>query len=140
MDEKIIESLYQNVSMGQNSLTNLLNDLKEKDNKIKELIAEEIKEYEKYLKEINKIIKKEKFNIKNKGIFTDIAASMGIKKEVKKDNSDASVASMIIQGFTMGNLELTKIIDKKPDKKLHNIAKELLDFGNQEIEKLKTYL
>ena len=59
------------------------------------------------------------------------------------DNSDSNIAYMLIQGLTMGNLELTKHIDnyaKTADKKVLDIAKALRKFGEEYIEKLKVYL
>ena len=75
--------------------------------------------------------------------MADIMSKMGIKKEVKNDNSDAAIADMLIQGFTMGNLEMQKRIDNfegKADKKIINLAKDLLKFGEDSIQELKPYL
>ena len=51
-----------------------------------------------------------------------VMSTMGIKKEVKDDNSDAHLADVLIQGLTMGNLEITKellIIKKKSIRKYY---------------------
>ena len=48
---ELLECIYQNADMGVKSLTQLLNDIKEKDNKIKALVSEEVKGYEKFLKQ-----------------------------------------------------------------------------------------
>ena len=96
---ELLECIYQNADMGVKSLTNLLNDIKKKDNKIKILVSEEIKGYEKFLKESNKLLKKYKVEPKTKGIMTQMMAHIGIKREVKSDNSDSAIAEMIIEGF-----------------------------------------
>lgn len=145
MDEnlEILECIYQNADMGVSSLTDLLTDIKEKDNKIKALVSEEVKGYEKFVKESKKLLKKSKIEPKTKGIMAEIMSKMGIKKEVKKDNSDSAIAEMIIEGFTMGNLEINKVItnyEKTADKKHIKLAKELVEFGENEIKKLKEYL
>lgn len=70
-------------------------------------------------------------------------SKMSINKEIISDNSDSNIADMLIQGLTMGNLELTKHIDnyeKTADKKIINLAKSLKKFGEEYIEKLKVYL
>ena len=70
-------------------------------------------------------------------------SKMSINKEMLNDNSDANIADMLIQGLTMGNLNLTKYIDnyeKTADKKIINIAKSLRKFGEEYIQKLKIYL
>ncbi len=75
--------------------------------------------------------------------MADMMSKMGIKREVIMDNSDSAIAEMLIEGFTMGNLELSKLIDSykdQADKKILKIAKELQTFGENEIKKLKAYL
>lgn len=142
-NEELLEYIYQTADMGTKSLTDLLNDINDKDNKIKKLISEQLKGYEKYLKEAEKLLKKHDIKPKNKGIIADMMSKMGIKKEVKKDNSDAALSDMLIQGFMMGNLEMQKRIDnfeKTVDKKIINLAKELLQFGENSIKDLKPYL
>ena len=43
-------------------------------------------------------------------MFARISASMGIKMKTKSDNSDANIADMLIEGLTMGELEISKKI------------------------------
>ena len=50
---------------------------------------------------------------------------------------------MLTKGFTMGNVDIAKKIDryeKDADKDILALAKELLDFGKKNIEILKPYL
>lgn len=145
MDEnfEMLECIYQNADMGAKSLTNLLNNIKEKDNKIKTLVSEEVKGYERFLKESKKLLKKNKIELKSKGTMSEIMSKIGIKKEVKNDNSDSAIAEMIIEGFTMGNLEIDKLItnyEKIVDTKVLKLAKDLHKFGEREITKLKEYI
>lgn len=145
MDEnlELLEYIYQTADMGAKSMTALLNDIKEKDNKIKSLISEQLKGYEKYIKESKELLKKYKTEPKDKGVMADLMSKMGIKREVMMDNSDSAIADMLIEGFTMGNLEMNKKIDLfegKVDKKIINLAKDLLKFGEDNIKKVKPYL
>ena len=112
MDEnlELLECVYENAKMGASSLTELLNDIKDKDNKIKNLVSEEVKGYEKFVKQSEKFLKKSDIKPKGKGKVAEVMSRMGIKKEVSSDNSDAAIAEMIIEGFTMGNLEITRLI------------------------------
>ena len=47
-DLELIEYVYQNAEMGVTTLNELLKELKDKGNKIKKLVEEEVKEYEKF--------------------------------------------------------------------------------------------
>ncbi len=142
-NEEILEYIYQTSNMGYQSTSDLLNSLKGKDNKIKKIVAEINKNYEKYMTETEKLLKKKKLEAKPIGMMAKAMTKMSINKEMISDNSDANIADMLIQGLTMGNLELSKHIDnyeKIADKKIINLAKNLRKFGEEYIEKLKSYL
>ncbi len=145
MDENLemLEYLYKASSMGHSSSEDLLTALKDKDNKIKKTLENINKEYEKFEKESSKLLKKYKTEPKTAGLMADIMSKMSIKMEVKKDNSDSSMADMLIQGLTMGNLEIDKRIsnfEKYIDKDILNLAKSFRKFGEEYIEKLKQFL
>lgn len=142
-NEEILEYIYQISNMGMQSTKYLIDSLKGKDNKIKKLIEEINKNYEKYAKETEKLLNKQDLEAKPIGMMAKAMSKMSISKEMINDNSDANIADMLIQGLTMGNLELTKHIDnyeKTADKKIINLAKSLRKFGEEYIEKLKVYL
>lgn len=142
-NEEILEYIYQTSNMGYQSTKDLINSLKGKDNKIKKILEEIEKNYEKYYKESEKMLNKQDIKAKPIGIMAKAMSKMSITKEMMSDNSDANIADMLIQGLTMGNLELTKHIDnyeKTADKKIIDMAKSLRKFGEEYIEKLKVYL
>lgn len=142
-NEEILEYIYQTSNMGYQSTKDLIDSLKGKDNKIKKLVEEIEKNYEKYAKETEKLLNKQDLKAKPVGMMAKAMSKMSINKEMISDNSDANIADMLIQGLTMGNLELSKHIDnyeKTADKKIINLAKSLRKFGEEYIEKLKAYL
>jgi hypothetical protein len=142
-NNELLLYIYENASMGVKSTTTLIRTINNKDNKIKKILEGQLKGYENFVKDSEKLLKKYKVEKKEKGFIADISSYMGIKMEMLKDNSDARVADMLTKGFTMGNLDITKKIDmyeKDADKDILNLAKKLLDFGKENIELLKPYL
>lgn len=142
-NKELLEYIYKTAEMGKYSSTELLKELHNKDNKIKEELDEIVKGYEGIYKKTEKLLKKHKLEEKEINYFAKMGASFNMKKEVMNDNSDASIADMLIQGLTMGNLEMSKKIgdyEKKVDDKILDLAKELHKFGEKEIEKLKKFL
>lgn len=145
MNENIemIEYIYKSSEMGVISCTKLLNELNNKENRIKKLISEELKKYENYLKETEKIIKKSKYEIKKASIMAKIGTDIGIVKEVLMDNSDSRISNMLIQGFTMGITDIKSKISKYRkivDKKVLKLALSYLKFQEEEVKKLSKYL
>ena len=140
---ELLEFIYQNASMGVKSCTNLIKILNTKDNKIKKIVEGELKGYENFVKKSEKLLKKYKVEPKEKGVMADLMSKMGMNMEMMKDNSDVRVADMLTKGFTMGNVDISKKIDRfegDADKDILKLAKDLLKFGNENIELLKPYL
>ena len=62
---------------------------------------------------------------------------------MKGDNSDAAMAEMLIQGISMGSIEIEKQIKNYKDhvdKDDMKLAKKFLKFQEKAIEELKKYL
>ncbi len=140
---ELVEYLYKNSEMGVYTLTKLLEELNGKENKIKKLVEEELKEYEKFYKESKKIITKHKLEPDGNSIMAKMGSDMGIKKEVKKDNSDSSIAHMIIEGVTMGLVDIeTKIKNYtgEVDGDIMRLAKNYKKALEKQKEDLQAYL
>lgn len=140
---ELMEYLYQNSEMGVHTLTTLLKELNDKENKIKKLVEEQLKEYEKFQKESKAIIKKYKLDPKGTSIMAKMGSDMGIKKEVKCDNSDASIAHMIIEGVTMGLVDIEikiKNYDGIVENDILKLAENYKKALEGQLEDLKEYL
>jgi len=141
--QELLTYLYQDADMALDNLTHLINKINKKDNKIKKVVEGLIKGYENYLKDIKSYMKDNNFEIQAKPLISKMGAYMGINMEVMKDNSDSRIADMLIQGLTMGVLNVTKKIDKYKgdvDKEAIGLAKEFKKFQEEGIEFLKKYL
>ena len=143
MDENVelLEYIYKNAEMGVFTMTKLLKDLKEKENRIKPVVEKELKEYEKYLKKSKKLLNNEP--LEKNGIISKMMSSMGIKKETISDNSDAAIAHMIIEGATMGIVDIkskVKNYEKTANKKIITLAKNYSKMLECQIEELEKYL
>ena len=142
-NNELLLYIYQNAKMGVNSCTDLIKILNTKDNKIKKIVEGELKGYENFVKKSEKLLKDRQVEPKDKGIMVNMMSKMSINMEMMKDNSDARIADMLTKGFTMGNVDITKKIDRfegDADKEILKLAKELLKFGEESIEYLKPYL
>lgn len=145
MEEKfeLLEQVHHDTSMAVYTIEKLIAKLKDKDNKIKSYLEEILKEYQNYQEETQKILKENNKEISNPSIMSKVGSSMGISKEVKEDNSDSSIADMLIQGVSMGSIEIEKKLkeyEKDIDKEHKKLARKYLKFQEKTIEKLKEYL
>lgn len=145
MDEnkEFLTYLYQDTDMALSNLTLLINKINKKENKIKKIVEEVIKGYEEELKKLKTYIKKNNIDVTSKPLISKMGAYMGINMEIMKDNSDARIADMLIQGLTMGVLNVSKKLGNYKDyldKDILSIGKDFKDFQQKSIEKLKVYL
>lgn len=142
-NSELLLYIYKNVDMGVKSTTKLINLLNSKDNKIKNVVESELKGYENFLKKSKSLLKKNKIEPKSSNMLAELSASITMNIELLKDNSDAKIADILIRGFTMGNIEIDKKIDKykdDADKSILKLAKDLKKFGESNIELLKPFL
>lgn len=142
-NQELLEHIYQDAEMSCFTLKKLLEDLKEKDNKIKDAIEDLLEEYHHFQEEAEECLINEHCEVKKEGFMAKMGADMGIKKEVEKDNSDASIADMLIKGISMGSLDMEKKLKTygdKVNKDCLSLAKKFMTFQEKSIEKLKSYL
>ena len=142
-NNELLLHLAKNAEMGVSSTIKLLNTLKNKENKIKPLLENELKEYEYFKKKTEKLLKKNKVNVPSTNIFAKISSDLGIKMETIKDNSDSAIGSMLIEGMTMGITSITskiKVYQENTQKNILKLAKEYVEFQEKEIDKIKTFM
>lgn len=143
VNNELLEYMYKDAAMASYTITELIRDLKGKDNKIFKTIEDILKEYQEFESMFKEKLLKENVELKEQGAFSKMMANMGIKKEVKSDNSDASIADMLIKGISMGSLNIDKKIsqyDEAIDKDVLKLAEKFKKFQENSIEKLKEYL
>lgn len=140
---ELMMHIYQTAEMGCYSTKNLLGLLLKKENKIKHVLESELKEYEKYLKESKRYLEQNDVTPKSSSMISKVGSDIGMKMETMKDNSDPAMAQMLIEGFTMGIVEMTSKIEKYKKvckKNIMDLATDFLEFQENEVEKLKTFM
>lgn len=145
MDEnlELLEYIYKDSDMSVITLEKLLQELNDKDNKIKKKTEEILKSYEDFLSRSKKLLNKFDSPLEENSYIAKMGAKMGIKKEVKSDNSDAAIADMLIKGISMGSIDIEKRITNYKEvvnKKYLDFASEFLKFQQKTIEELKAFL
>lgn len=140
---ELVLHIYKDAEMSAYSLTRLLKDLKDKDNKIKKTLEDILKEYEEWKSNTKKYLKKHNAEISENGMMAKMMAGMGIDKEVNADNSDSAIADMIIKGISTGSVDMEKKLkqyrEEANDKELE-LAEDFLKFQEKAIDILKAYL
>lgn len=140
---ELLESIYKDAAMATYTLEELLKELNGKDNKIIKPCEDILKGYERYRDETKEKLLKLDSELKEESIMSKIGAKMGIMKEVITDNSDASIADMLIKGISMGSIDTEKKIGaykENVDKDNIKWAKDFYQFQQDNIKALKKFL
>ena len=140
---ELLKHIYKDSEMASYTIEVLLKDLQDKNNKIKKIASELLNHYQNFLTKSKKILHKEKQELPRNKLMSKMGAKMGINKEVTNDNSDSSIADMLIKGISTGIIDTKKKIkDYKDiaDKKELKLAKDFLKFQEQYFEELNKYL
>ena len=140
---ELLTHIYETADMGAYTITTLINKLKDKENKIKFMLEKEIKGYEKYINISGKLLEKNDIKPKKTSLMAKMGSNIGIMKETMKDNSDGAIAQMLVEGITMGITVMSAKINsyrKIANKKTLKLAREFLEFQEDEVEKLKEYM
>ena len=140
---KLLDQIHHDSSMAAYTIKVLLNQLDEKDNKITPYLKEIQQKYITFETESKNILEKLGLESKDPSLVSKMGSTMAIDKEVKDDNSDASIADMMIQGVNMGLNKIVKRLkdyDKELDKEHKKLARDFLNFQESVLDNLKSYL
>lgn len=142
-EKELLAYLDENINMGLDALETLSKQLDKTDNKIKSAVCESLEEYKKYDKKCKVLLGDDAKKRGQGNLFSVIMTKMGSNREFAKDNSDAHIADMLIQGYNMGIIDITKKL-KKYKKELSEettqLASEYRDMMEKRIETMKEYL
>ena len=137
---RLLEFIYKNAKMGSTSIEDLI-DVNE-DFRFRDELVHEKETYDAFVKKVIKVMNDMGKEVKDLSYFSELQSYLMIKMETIKDKSVEHLAGMMMQGSTMGIVQITKKIRdyKDSDKRVVYLAKELLEIEEQNFYELKKYL
>ena len=139
---EILEHIYKNVKMGSDSITSLLHKVKD-DRMISDLTTQ-LTGYENFACRAADMLKNSGVHPEEEGLMKKIPAKAGIAMNMAMDPSNSHIAEMMIQGSSMGIVDMTKYINAAKrvtiSKEAVALAGEVVTFEENNIERLKAYL
>ena len=137
---ELLNYIHQNSEMGQNTLNQLIGIVE--DNSFKEVLQSQFNEYKKIFDLSEEKIKKQNKEAKEINTFSKISTYMMINLKTLANKSPSHISEMLIQGSTMGIIDITKKINKynSADKEILDLADNLLKFEQNNIEELKKFV
>lgn len=137
---EFLNYIYQNSGMGKDTIKQLIEISKNEEyKKVLQCQLEGYKEIhniaEKKIEELNK-------EAKDINVFSKVSSYIMININTLMDKSPSHISEMLIQGSTMGIVDITKRINEYPnaDKDIIDLANKLLKFEQNNVEECKKYL
>ncbi|EDS72414.1 hypothetical protein [Anaerofustis stercorihominis] len=137
---RLLEFIFKNAKMGSETIEDLI-DINE-DLKFRDELIYEKETYDDFVSKVNKLMKKMGKEAKDLSFFTEMQSYLMIKMETLKDKSSEHIAGMLMQGSTMGIVQITKKLReyKDSDKDVVKLAERLLEIEEKNFYELKKYL
>lgn len=137
---KLLEFIYKNAKMGSTSIEDLI-DINE-DLRFRDELVHEKETYDAFVKKVINVMADIGKEVKELSHFAEFQSFLMIKIETITNKSVQHLAGMLMQGSTMGIVEITKKLReyKDSDERVVNLAKELLEIEEQNFYELKKYL
>jgi len=140
IDLEFLNYIHQNAEMGKSTISQLINIVD--DASFKQTLESQFKEYNEIFDIAHSKTEEAKKESKGIASFTKLTTYLMININTLINKSPSHVAEMIIQGSTMGIIDVTKTINEYKDanKDITALAQMLLTFEQQNVEEMKKFL
>ncbi len=136
----ILNELNKGIKMGMDSISNVLESVKDDD--FKQILLSQYNRYNEILNKVDKNLQKFNKVPKELPAMQKMMGSIEVKLNTTSDNSISHIAEMMLQGTNMGIIKGIKLLHNNSDisDETKDILKEFVDYQEECIEILKKYL
>ena len=137
---ELLNYIYQNAEMGKQTIPQLLEATE--DGEFRKLLQGQLREYQEIWESAAAMIREENGEAKGLNAMAKISSYLSTSFNTMIDKTSSHMAEMMIQGSTMGVVEITQKIKKysDADSGVLALAHKLLKTEERNVEELKKYL
>lgn len=139
---EMLNYIYKNAQMGQHSINHLL-EIIENDSKLKNLLDNQFMEYKTIFDTAEKSLNELGHEGKGNSKIQKFETYMMIDIKTLTNKSSDHVAEMLIQGSTMGIIQITRRLKDYSgsiDKNVQKLAEKLLSIEQHNVEECRKFL
>ena len=138
--KEILSSVLKTAQMGQVGIRSLLDTTMQP--ALRSALESQLREYDAIETEAHAIASQRGWELRELDPAVRFLSDRMTRMKLVGSNRDSRIADMMIQGNTKGIVELMKAVksNQSVKKEYYEIAQELMDFEEKNIEKLKAYL
>lgn len=137
---EFLNYVSKNAEMGSTSIKDLINVVE--DENFKEILRNQIDEYEKIYEEANQLLDNYNEEQKETNPLQKFTSYIMIKMNLLTNKSTSHIAEMMMKGSNMGIIDIEKKLNSfdNLDKNVNYLGEKLLKIEENNIEQLKPYL
>ena len=139
-ETEFLQYVHKTADMGCQGIESVLPHLDETE--IKGVLLHQQSEYQHIRKEAAKLLQADDDAPENVGVMERMSAQTMSAMKLAMDDSQESVAEMMIQGSTMGTIQMARRLHncEAADEEVLTLANHLLHTEQNNIEQMKTFL
>ena len=139
-NEEYLNYIYQNAKMGTDTLGQLINIAEDKE--FTSTLNSQFREYESIEKKAEEYLKQRNKEEKDISLFQKVSADVMINVKTLTDKSASHIAGMLMQGSTMGVINIIKNNRKYngADSEIKELGQRLLTLEENNINECKRYI
>jgi hypothetical protein len=137
---ELLNYIHQNSEMGQDTIKQLVGI--SKDEEYKKMLQSQLEEYKMIYDTTDRKIKELSKEAKDINVFSKASTYVMVNLNTLMNKTPSHISEMLIQGSTMGIIDITKKIKEYPNanKEILDLANKLLELEQNNVEECKKYL
>ncbi len=139
-NEELLNYIHQNSEMGIGTIEHLL--VINTEDEFRKTLDSQMDEYKTINIKAAEMLHDSNKEAKDVSAMSKVSSNMMIDMKTLTDKSASHISEMLIQGNTMGIIQMTKRLNQyvNADKKVIDLANRLLAFEHRNIEECKKFL
>lgn len=136
----LLQFVHKNAEMGQGTIPQVLEVVEEP--KLRNALQSQLNEYESIAGRAETLLRQRGMEPNEGGEMREFVSGMMIRAKTLKDRSPSHIAEMMIQGSTMGTIQMTRRLHtcEAADGEVLLLAHKLLRTEESNIEQMKEFL
>ena len=137
-NEELLNEVYKNVKMGGDSIVDLMD--KVSDDRFRAEMTDELNAYRRFEKKAGQALGDRGLKPKEIGTMAKMGAKVGMVMNTMLDTTTSHLAEMMINGATMGIIDLEKQLNDGGDGDAERLARDVLRYEKETTERLASFL
>ena len=141
-DTELLNFIHQNAEMGKNTMTQLIAITD--DPAFQEKLSQQLEDYNRVCMASNVLLQSAGHETKGLSPLTKFSTYISVNMNTMSDKSPSHISEMLIQGSTMGIIDMKKAhrvcAEDGCSPEAYRLAGDLIGFCEQYVERLKEFL